>query len=439
MEQWLLLKINMINKINQKILKKVDIKRKINKEDYLKFLSTVDKNKLLKEANYLQGKKVVHINATAKGGGVAELLSSLIPYFESLGIKSEWYTISPDIGKKFFEITNKFFHLSQGASIKVSLEEWDRYKKDSLKIAQEIEKIDCDILVINDSQPLLANYLSANHQKNIYYNHTDTSSINKAFWNKIFPWLEDYQKIIFSHKDFVVDDKRLKGKIKVFTPAIDPLALKQKIVSQKKARLYLEKNGAISSSGPLIVQISRFDPWKNPTGLIDAFLKLQKKYKNAKLALVGFNQAKDNPAAKAVYEELKEITKHYKNIYLFFEPQGKNMTEFTMMAQNAGDILVQNSIREGFGLTVAEAMWKGKAVIGGPASGIRRQIKNGKNGLIAKDSKQLAKKMEIILSDKFLKKELGKEAKKSVLKNFLFPRLVLDHLSLYRQVLENKY
>jgi len=422
-------------KINQQILRKVNTNRKINKEDYLKFLSSSEKDKLLTEASHLSGKKIVHINATAKGGGVAELLSSLIPYLKSLGIKSEWYAISPDIGNKFFEIGNKFFHLSQGASIKISSQEWDSYKKTSKKILKEIEKINGDILVVNDTQPLLAGYLSKRFEKKVYYNHTDTSSINKSFWNKIFPWLEGYQKIIFSHKDFIVEDKRLKGVTKVFAPAIDPLSLKQKIVSKKKARLYLKENSDIPASGPLIVQVSRFDPWKNPAGLVEAFLKFKEKNKNAKLALVGFNQAKDNPAAKAVYEDIKEITKNNKDIYLFFEPQGKKITEFTMMAQNAGDILVQNSIREGFGLTVAEAMWKGKVMIGGPASGIRRQIKNGKNGLIAKDSDELAKKMELILNDKSLKRDLGKKAKKSVLKNFLFTRLVFDHLRLYRHLL----
>jgi|AntRauTorckE6833_2_1112554.scaffolds.fasta_scaffold00783_16 trehalose synthase len=425
-----------MTKINQKILKKVNIKKKINKKDYLKFLSSSEKDKLLKDAKELEGKKIVHLNAAAKGGGVAELLSSLIPYLRSLGIKSDWYAISPDIGDRFFEITNKFFHLSQGGSDKVSSKEWESYKKDSIKIAKELDKINCDILVVNDTQPLLANHLSANSKKEIYYNHSDTSFINKGFWNKIFPWIKPFDKVIFSHKDFVVEDKRLEGMVKVFPPAIDPLSEKQKIVSQKKARLYLEKHGNIPASGPLITQISRFDPWKNPAGLVEAFLKLQKNVKGVKLALVGFNQAKDNPSAKAVYEEIKEITKDYKDIYLFFEPKGKNMTEFTMMAQNAGDIVIQNSIREGFGLTVAEAMWKAKAVIGGPASGIRRQIKNGKNGLIANDSKQLAKKMEYLLNNKALKRELGKQAKKTVLENFLFPGLVSNHLSLYRRLLK---
>ena len=171
-------------------------------------------------------------------------------------------------------------------------------------------------------------------------------------------------------------------------------------------------------------------------GIIQAFRIVQNTYPNAQLVLVGFNTAKDNPAAKIVYKDIAAVAGKSRDIFLFFNPKGKNVLEFTVMAQNGADIIVQNSIKEGFGLVVTEAMWKRQAVIGGPALGIRKQIRNGKNGFIVKSPEEMAQKIIFLLSHPVERKRMGNAARKTVFGSFLFPRLVLDHLKLYQSCLK---
>lgn len=415
----------------QLFLKKVIIAKQVNRSGFLKFLSARQKQELLKQALYFRGKRVAHINAVAEGGGVAEILTSLIPYMRSLGIESDWYFINPGISKKFFEITNKIHNALQGAPVKINGLDWDEYERTSRAIAAGLDKIDCDILVMHDPQVLLAGHYAYINKHKVYFSHIDTSSVFKPVWKKLFPAFKSYHRIVFSNRDFVNGDLP-RSKIKIFTPAIDPLATKQKIVSKQKARLYLKQYGGIPTNRPLVAQISRFDIWKNPIGVIQAFRIVQNTYPKAQLALVGFNTAKDNPASEVIYKDSAAVAGKSSDIFLFYNPESKDVLEFTVMAQNGADVIVQNSVKEGFGLVVAEAMWKNQPVIGGSASGIKKQIKNSRNGFIVKSSEEMAQKITFLLSHPAEKRMMGELAKKSVMENFLFPRLVLDHLKLYR-------
>lgn len=420
----------------QATLKKVIIQEQINRSDFLKFLPETKRKELLEAVLCMRGKRVVHVNAVEHGGGVVEILTSLIPYLRSLGVESDWYFINPDVSKSFFEITNKIHNALQGATITITNDEWSEYERVSKLIAADLEKIDCDILAINDPQVLLGGYYSHRNKNKIYFSHIDTSTVFKPVWEKIFPLISSYYKIVFSNCNFV-NSSLPDYKIKIFTPSIDPLTLKQKIVPRKKARLYLKKYGNIPVDCPLIVQISRFDVWKNPMGVIQAFRIVQNTYPNAILALIGFNLAKDNPAAETVYKDVSAVARGSRNdIFLFFDPKNINTSEFVDMAQDAADVIVQNSIKEGFGLTVTEAMWKRKPVIGGPASGIHKQILDGKNGFIVNTPEELAQKINFLLSNPKKKRLMGESARRTVLKKFLFPRLVLDHLKLYNSCLK---
>jgi len=419
------------------MLKKVKTDKKIRPSEFLKFVSKSQKEQILKLAKQLKGKKILHLNATAEGGGVAEILKSLIPYLGALKIDAEWYALDPNkAGREFFSFTNKLHNCFQGGRVNLTSRGWQIYKNVNKKVAQDLDKMDYDILVINDPQPLFCvNYLE-NIKKQIYYSHIDTSEVSDETWQLVAPVIKKYGFTVFSNKEFISSNFP-KEQTKVFTPAIDPLSEKQKIVSKIKAKKYFKEFG-INEKKPLVVQVSRFDVWKNPLGVIEAFRVLQHTCPQVQLALVGFEEAKDNPEAERVFKDVSLIAKGDPNIFLFFDPSlvEKGISEFTMMIQNAADIIVQNSIKEGFGLTVTEAMWKKKPIIGGPASGIRRQIKHNKNGYIVENSEELAMQIIELLKDLKKTKKIGENAKETVMKNFLFPRLVLDHLDLYKEVLE---
>lgn len=392
---------------------------------------------LWKAAHAMHGKRVVHISATPQGGGIAEIMHSLIPYLRAVGVECDWYVINGNAGKKFFEITNKFHNALQGAPTRISAAEWKEYERVNKAVAEELEKIDCDVLVVNDPQPLAAGAAAKRNKHNIYISHIDTSSAFGKAWRKALPLMQTYHRIVFSNRDFVHGGLP-KEKVKVFTPAIDPLAPKQAVVSRAEARLYLKRRGRIPAEGPLVVQVSRFDIWKNPIGVIEAFHFAEEAHPDAKLALVGFNEARDNPAALKVYQAAAAVAKKSPHIFLFFDTRGRNVTEFTAMAQNAADVVVQNSVKEGFGLTATEAMWKRQPVVAGPAIGLRVQIKDGRNGFIVKTSGELAQKIIYLLAHPRVKRRMGEAARNSVARKFLFPRLVTDHLRLYRSCLAPK-
>ena len=419
-----------------KIFKKVQVDNNIYSKDFLKFLGFWDKRNLLKTAKKLKNKKIIHINAVSTGGGVAELLKSLIPYLNSLGINSSWYAIdNKEISKDFFHFTNKLHNALQGSSVEFTDEEWDLYRNLNRKMAAELVELDYDILVINDPHSLFTRKYIDGPGKEIYYSHIDTSTANKNAWKEVLPVMNLYEETIFSNRDFVNKDL-IKKKVNIFAPAIDPLSIKQKIVSREEAKKYLSQFG-IKEDIPLIVQVSRFDVWKNPLGVVEAFRLVQNSNPNVQLALVGIKEAKDNPQADKVHQDVAYIAAGDPNISLFFDSLGiKDIAEFTMMMQNGADIIVQNSIKEGFGLTVTEAMWKEKPVIGGSASGIKKQIHDEENGFITNTSEELAEKIVFLLKDPKVAEVMGKNAKESVRKNFLFPRLVLDHLKLYESALD---
>ncbi|RME59509.1 glycosyltransferase [Candidatus Parcubacteria bacterium] len=417
------------------MLTPIRLRTTIKRRDILSFALPQQRQLLQRTSKLLEGSRVVHVNATSKGGGVAELLRSLVPHLRALGIHAQWYVIHPPAAANFFAITNLLHNSLQGENVHLTRAQWQHYFSVNKALAAELAQLRADLFVINDPQPLAAGALSV-ASRAVYYSHIDTSSPQPSSWRNLLPLLLKYRATVFSNKSFV-NHEIPHSKVIVFPPAIDPHALKQQLVPRTKARRYLRKFG-IPEEGPLIVQVSRFDIWKNPLGVIAAFRKVQHKFPKAHLALVGFHTADDNPAAAAVYHKVKKSVGRDPHIHLFFHPRRIRISFFTMMAQNAADIVVQNSIREGFGLTVAEAMWKRKPVIGGPASGIRLQIQHGISGFIAPSTARLASLLELLLRNPQERRKIGNNARARVREHFLFPRLLADHLLLYAKLLASK-
>jgi len=400
-------------------------------------------NSLFKEINNLakdlKGLKVVHINSTPRGGGVAEVLKSLVPIMKGVAIKAEWYVMPP--GRNFFGLTKEIHNALQGKKVFLSPDFQKSYQRYTKRFAKLMLDMKADVWIFHDPQPAgIIQFLpDSGFHPIISRIHIDTSSPNLEAWDFFKRFLAKYDKIIFSTKEFVHKDIS-KEKAVIFPPAIDPLVEKNMPISLSSAKEILESFG-INSKKPLISQISRFDPWKDPIGVIKAYRLAKKKIPALQLALVGLFLAHDDPEAIRVFDIVKKETKGDEDIFLFSNPDqlgSLKVDRFVSAFQQGSDIILQKSIREGFGLTVAEAMWKQKPVIGGNVGGIKLQIKDGQNGFLVSSPEQTAEKIIKLIRDPQLAKRMGKRAKTIVQKKFLIPRLVKDYLKLFQKVISSR-
>ncbi|MFH1582301.1 MAG: glycosyltransferase [bacterium] len=392
--------------------------------------------KILKEirilSKQLKGLKVFHVNATPRGGGVAEILKSLVPLMRGVGLNAEWYTIPAR--NSFFKITKEIHNALQGKSYKFSFADRKKYILHMAKTAELMGDMKPDVWVIHDPQPAGVIMFLPDFYPAISRIHIDLTSPNMEVWKFVASFLECYDKVIFSSNDFVHGE--IKNKAKIIQPAIDILNPKNKPLPIDKANDIIRTFG-VNPDKPLITQVSRFDPWKDPLGVIEAYKIAKKKIPDLQLAMVGLILAKDDPEAEKIYAETKKKAESDPDIFLFADTSklgSLKVSTFVNAFQVSSDIIIQKSIREGFGMTVAEAMWKEKAVIAGKVGGIKLQIKNGKNGFLVSSSKETAKRIVQLIENPALAKKLGKEAKKTIKEKFLMPRLLRDYLKLFKEL-----
>lgn len=389
----------------------------------------------------LKGRRVFHINSTAAGGGVAELLKSQIPLERNLGINSRWLVLKPS--DKFFVITKKMHNLLQGRAGFLSKPEKQYYLEESGGIARSLDKFfekeGIDLLVVHDPQPLVIGLRVAEKTPKLLRLHIDLSTPNVNAVEFFHPYIENYDFLVVSRNDyrFLWFSKK---RTKVIMPAIDPLSDKNVFMRLRDARGILMQFG-INPDCPLVTQVSRLDPWKDPLGVIDSYYHAKNHISRLQLVLVGFFQAVDDPEAREVFKRVKKHARGDPDIILLsdtaqLEEVGIGMNKFINAAQTASDVILQKSIREGFGLTVTEAMWKGKPVIGGNAGGIRLQIKNGKNGFIVSDPVKAAHFIVKLLKDKKLRERIGRAARKTVARKFLLPGFLRQNLEVYQRALK---
>ena len=370
-------------------------------------------------ADKLKGRSFLHVNSTRLGGGVAEMLQRLIPFFNELGLPSRWEIIT---GTPLFYKTTKCFHNAlQGQEQKITPEMYDEYKNINEKNAREIP-LDADLVIIHDPQPAaLINHKPVRSHW-IWRCHIDISMPQRRVWHFLREYVSRYDGAIFSLADFA---QKLPIIQYLIYPSIDPLSDKNKELSREQIDTTLDKY-SIPNDKPIILQVSRFDKFKDPLGVIDAY-KLVKKHNECCLILAG-GGATDDPEGIAMLNEVKEASAKDDDIIILDLPPDAN-TDINAL-QRAATIILQKSTKEGFGLTIAEAMWKGKPVIGGAVGGITAQIIYGETGFTVNSVEGCAYRIRYLLNNPLLSAQIGEKARDFTRRNFLITRHLCDYLAL---------
>jgi len=385
-------------------------------EDYEALIGAEAADRISKKAEALKDLHVANVNSTYYGGGVAELLASLTLLFNCVGIKTGWRIIqgSPD----FFSITKKMHNALQGGEIRLTEQKKEIYENVVYENALR-NHLDHNLVIIHDPQPLpiIEHYRKSSPW--IWRCHVDLSSPDEGLWSYLKQFIEKYDAVVVSIKEYA---QKLKTPQFFFMPAIDPFSIKNRQLSEEELEERLA-HYSIPTDLPLVVQISRFDRWKDPGGVIEAF-RMARKEVDCTLVLLG-NVATDDPEGAQVYESLLDCQEER---ILILSHQD---TALVNALQRKAAVVLQKSIREGFGLTVTEAMWKGAAVIGGNAGGIRYQIEDGVNGFLVSSVKEASERIVQLLKDEPLRRRLGENAKESVRKKFLLTRYMEQYLDLF--------
>jgi trehalose synthase len=389
----------------------------------------------------IRGRVIIHINSSSgKTGGVAELLRSQVPFEKAIGLESHWFEIE-GAPIKFFKATKKIHNLLQGKPGQLVEKEESFYASFNQKLVQSLQEI-CQkfksgIIVIHDPQPLPLIQSIPSNFSSVLRLHIDLSAPNQSIVDFLQPLIEKYSSVIVSNKDYLVSLSWLnKEKAKIIMPAIDPFSDKNREMEPDSAKIIIQKFG-INPLKPFVVQVSRFDSWKNPLGVIQAYYLAKKEIENLQLVLAGFFFATDDPEAPGIFKTVQKHARGDQDIFLFAHPERLEEIDndtFINALYTASTVMVQNSIREGFGLTITEAMWKSKVVIAGTASGALLQIKNGENGILASSAPEVAQAIVQLVKDKPLREKLGKAAHQSVQDQFLLPRFILENIKVYREL-----
>ncbi len=384
-----------------------------------------------KLAQDLKGVRICHINSTPFGGGVAELLSSYIPLVRSLGLHIDWQAIHGDL--RFFTITKEMHNALQGGDGRfIEMEETQRvYKTQSLENSREMDR-NYDVFIVNDPQPAaLRHFSEEDGSKWIWRCHIDSSEPNEATWQFLRPYVEEHDAAVFTMEKFVPPDLRV-SRIVAMPPAIAAFSSKNLPLPRTLCRELLGNLG-IDRNRPLIIQVSRFDKWKDPFGVIRVYHMVKEKVPGLQLALVG-SLANDDPEGMDMFSAIHWEADKDKDIHVFSNLTGVGNMEVNAF-QTACDVVIQKSIREGFGLVVSEALWKETPVVAGNAGGIPLQMAGGLSQYLITSDEECAEKVLYLLQHPREAEALGKEGKEHVRQNFLMPWLIRAELSLIKSLL----
>lgn len=374
-----------------------------------------------------RNRSFLNINSTKAGGGVAEILQRLVPILNGIGIECRWEVINGD--SEFFETTKKIHNAIQGNIEHISRENWEHYYEVNKQNAKKLN-LDADIVFIHDPQPLPLIEFRPARGNWVWRCHIDFSSPNEEVSGRIMECSSLYDASIFSVPGFA---RIMRIPEFIVLPSIDPLSEKNRELSQAEIDEVAERFG-IPGDRPVVLQVSRFDRFKDPLGVIKAF-RMVKKYNDCMLVLAG-SPATDDPEGETVLREVQEFASGDPDIKILLLPPFSDK-EINAL-QRIATVILQKSIREGFGLTVSEAMWKGKPVIGGATGGIPYQITEGISGFLVYSVEGAAFRIRQLLNNPEMLQRMGTSAKEYVRTNFLITRQVRDYLSVWSAVEESR-
>jgi trehalose synthase len=392
---------------------------------------TIERIRALAEP--LQGARVLHVNATAYGGGVAELLSTHVALTRDVGIDAEWQVLHGS--DEFFGVTKTVHNALQGADVDWNTQMERVYLERVLDNAIAVEG-EYDFIVCHDPQPAaLREYARGRpvdraDTKWIWRCHIDLTDANPTVWDFFRPFVEQYDASVWTMPQFVPASLQM-DRIVHAPPCIDPLSVKNLELADPFV-VELCKGYGVRAHAPLLVQVSRFDPWKDPVGVIEAFRIVRKQVPDAQLVLAG-SMATDDPEGFHYWELTNEARAGDPDIHLLSNIQQVGSVQINAF-QRAADVVIQKSLREGFGLTVAEGMWKGRPVVGGRCGGITLQIEDGVNGYLVDDVEQTANRCTDLLSNPTKADAMGATGRETVRDHFCSTRELEDWLRLFGEL-----
>jgi len=381
----------------------------------------------------LDGARVLHINATSFGGGVAEILYTLVPLMRDVGLEAEWGVMFG--AEPFFNVTKSFHNALQGADYELTVEDraiYEEYNRQSAAALREAEE-EWDVVLVHDPQPALLKHFSGGlspRTKWIWRCHIDTSTPNRQVLDYLLPYIVDYDAQIYTMKEYTPPGVELP-ELTLIPPAIDPLSPKNMALAADDAR-YIVNQFGVDTGRPFLLQVSRFDPWKDPLGVIDVYRTAKEEIPELQLVLIG-SMAHDDPEGWDYWYKTVNYAAGDQDIFLF-----SNLTNVGAIEVNAfqslADVVIQKSIREGFGLVVTEALWKARPLVASRVGGIPMQVAAG-GGILIDTIPEAAAACVKILKDPEFAREMGRRGKEHVREHYLIPRQMRDNLRLFARLL----
>jgi trehalose synthase len=387
-------------------------------------------DELVTLAKELKGVRICHINSTAYGGGVAELLARYLPLLLGVGVSAEWRLIHGE--PAFFTVTKAFHNALQGGHYDLQAPERDKYLEVNRQSAKVLES-EYDVMIVHDPQPAaLRHFAGQRRAKWIWRCHIDSSAPDEGVRDFLVPLIDEYDAFVFTMPAFLLPGLD-RNRASFIAPAIDAFATKNMDLPMDLCRRAIADSG-VDVSRPLLLQVSRFDPWKDPLGVIAAYRLVKRELPEVQLALIGA-MAGDDPEGWQLLDRVQEDSARDPDLFVFTNVAGVGSMEVNVF-QRGCDVVIQKSLREGFGLVVSEALWKEKPIVAGQAGGIPMQFPEGFERYLINNVEDCAAQILYLLNHLGERGEFGRAGRERVRREFLMPRLACDELRLIKKILQ---